>query len=206
MVPVTPTPDRLRLPLRFDAAALAADLAALSRPDWTRHFVERNYDGDWDVVPLRAAAGATHPVTMIASDPGCRDWADTPFLAACPAIRAALACFACPLESVRLMRLGPGSVIREHRDHELSFEDGAVRIHVPVVTNPEVDFRLNGTRVALDAGSAWYLRLSDPHSVANLGGDARVHLVIDARVDPWIEALFAEALAGVPRRAPVGTA
>jgi hypothetical protein len=39
------------------------------------------------------------------------------------------------------------------------------------------------------------LRLSDPHSVANRGADARVHLVIDAVVDPWIEALFASALA-----------
>ena len=47
----------------------------------------------------------------------------------------------------------------------------------------------------LEAGSAWYLRLSDPHSVANRGADARVHLVIDAVVDPWIEAQFCRAAA-----------
>ena len=98
MDPVTPIPDRLSLPLRFDAAALARDVAALARPDWIRHFVAQNYDGDWDVVPLRGKAGATHPVMMIAPDPACRDWADTPFLAACPAIRAALARDYAPLE------------------------------------------------------------------------------------------------------------
>ena len=50
------------------------------------------------------------------------------------------------------------------------------------MTNERVDFRLNGTRVAMPAGSSWYLRLSDPHSVANRGTADRVHLVIDAAV------------------------
>jgi hypothetical protein len=99
------------------------------------------------------------------------------------------------------MRLTPGSRIKEHRDHDLSFEDGTVRIHVPVITNPEVDFRLNGLRCPMPAGSAWYLRLSDPHSVANLGTGDRVHLVIDATVNDWVAALFARALAAANGRA-----
>jgi hypothetical protein len=104
-----------------------------------------------------------------------------------------LAAFACPLQAVRLMRLAPGSVIKEHHDHDLSFEQGMVRIHIPVVTNERVDFRLNGARVAMPAGSSWYLRLSDPHSVANRGADDRVHLVIDAGVNDWVAALFERA-------------
>jgi hypothetical protein len=188
-------PDRLLLPLSFDPARLAADLAALASAPWTDHFVKQNYRGDWSVIPLRGPAGATHPVMMIYSDPACRAFEDTPLLSACPYFREVLAAFACPLHAVRLMRLGPGSVIEEHRDHDLSFEEGMVRIHVPVVTNAEVEFRINRTRIVLEAGSAWYLRLADPHSVANRGADARVHLVIDAVVDPWIEALFARAAA-----------
>jgi hypothetical protein len=188
-------PDRLLLPLSFDPARLAADLAALAAASWIDHFVKQNYRGDWSVVPLRGPAGATHPVMMIYSDPTCRPFEDAPFLAACPYFREVLAAFACPLQAVRLMRLGPGSVIEEHRDHDLSFEQGTVRIHVPVVTNAEVEFRLNRQRIVLEAGSAWYLRLSDPHSVANRGAGPRVHLVIDAAVDPWIEALFARASA-----------
>ena len=71
------------------------------------------------------------------------------------------------------MRLTPGSVIKEHRDHDLRFEDGTVRLHIPVVTNDCVDFRLNGLPCPMAAGSCWYLWLSDPHSVANRGPEDR---------------------------------
>ena len=183
-------PDRLRLPLDFDAARLAADLAAVEAAGWTEHFVKQNYDGDWSVIALRAPRGETHPVRMIYSDPGCTDFVDTPALNAAPHLRAALAAFACPLLSVRLMRLAPGSLIKEHRDHDLAFEEGKVRVHVPVVTNADVEFRLNGERCLMPAGSSWYLRLSDPHSVANRGMSDRVHLVIDAAVNAWLIDLF----------------
>jgi Nif11 domain len=42
-------------------------------------------------------------------------------------------------------------------------------------------------------GSSWYVRLSDPHSVANRGMTSRVHLVIDAVVDDWISEILTEA-------------
>jgi hypothetical protein len=47
------------------------------------------------------------------------------------------------------------------------------------------------------AGSAWYLRLSDPHIVYNRGTADRVHLVIDAVVNKWLRAVLDEAAAGV---------
>jgi hypothetical protein len=192
-----PFPDRLRLPFSFDPGRLKADLDGLSGIGWTSHFVAQNYDGDWSVIALRAPAGATHPIRMIVSEPGCTSFVDTPALAASPYFRLVLAAFSCPLLAVRLMRLAPGSVIREHHDHDLSFEQGTVRIHVPVRTNDEVDFRLNGVGCAMPAGSAWYLRLSDPHSVANRGKTDRVHMVIDAAVNGWVRGLFAAAL-GTP--------
>ncbi len=185
-------PDRLRLPFCFDGDLLAADLRKLSSP-WIDHFVRQNYDGNWSVIPLRAQAGARHPVKMIYSDPGATAFEDTPMLEGCTYFRAVLDTFKCPLQAVRLMRLTPGSVIKEHADHDLSFEDGSVRIHVPVVTNDGVEFYLNRSRVALEAGSAWYLRLSDPHSVVNRGDADRVHLVVDASVNDWVEATFAAA-------------
>ena len=107
-------------------------------------------------------------------------------LAACPYFRQVLDTFQAPLRAVRLMRLTPGSVIKEHTDLDLSFEEGTVRIHVPVVTNTGVEFYLNRSRVVLDAGSAWYLRLSDPHSVVNRGSSDRVHMVIDVEVNRWV--------------------
>lgn len=179
-------PDRLRLPLDFDSRRLAADLAGLGGIDWIRHFVPQHYDGDWSVLPLRAPPGDLHPILQIAPQPGNRDWVDTPLLAACPYIAEVLGAFACPLESVRLMRLAAGSVIKEHNDLDLAAERGAARLHIPITTNLRVDFRLNGTQVTMLPGSVWYLRLDDPHSVTNAGDTARVHLVIDALVDPWL--------------------
>jgi len=179
--------DRLRLPLRFDAAALQADLRRIDEGDWIRHFVAQNYEGTWTVLALRASATAAHPVQMIYSDPSCDTYVDTPLLAGCPAIAAALTAFDCPLQSVRLMRLGAGSIIKTHCDHDLDVEHGHARLHVPIVTNPDVDFRLNGERVILGEGECWYLRLSDPHSVRNDGDRDRIHLVIDTIVSPWLQ-------------------
>jgi hypothetical protein len=193
-------PDRLRLPLEFDPARLAAEMANFSTAQWVKHFVKQNYDGDWSVIALRCPAGETHPVRMIYSDPSRRDYADTPVLAGCPYFQEVLNAFGCPLNAVRLMRLAPGSVIKEHRDYTLSFEQGLVRMHIPVQTNEGVDFRLNGTRVAMPAGSCWYLRLCDPHFVANQGASDRVHMVVDAVVNEWLIALF-ERAAGVESKA-----
>ena len=189
-------PDRVRLPLRFDPELLRRDLGRLRGAAWTAHFVEQNYSGDWSVIALRAKAGAVHPVQMIYSDPTARDFEDTPALAETPYFRQVLAHFACPLRSVRLMRLAPGSHIKTHQDLDLDVESGTVRFHVPVVTNPQVEFLLNGAPVPLTVGGAWYLRLSDPHSVVNRGTTDRVHLVIDAEANAWVRDCLARGAAG----------
>jgi hypothetical protein len=187
-------PDRLRLPLHFDPARLERDLDRLREFGWTKHFVTQNYSGDWSAIPLRSPVGETHPIRMIFSDPTASVFVDTPALAETPYFREVLAAFACPLHCVRLMRLTPGSQIKTHCDYDLDFESGMIRIHIPIVTNPGVDFRVNGAPVSLTAGSAWYLRLSDPHSVDNRGATDRVHLVIDAVADDWARELLSRGM------------
>jgi Aspartyl/Asparaginyl beta-hydroxylase len=179
--------DRLKLGLRFDAAAMRRELDGLDASDWIDHFVPQNYDGTWSVLPFRAPAGARHPIQTIYSDPSCDTFVDTPLLARCPYFQQILGRFQCPLHAVRLMKLTPGSTIRPHADLDLAAELGRVRLHIPVTTNPDVEFRLNGEPIAMDEGECWYLRLSDTHSVANGGRTDRVHLVIDALVNPWLE-------------------
>ena len=193
-------PDRLRLPFAFDPARLRADLRALDTDPWYDHAVRQNYSGQWDVLALRAAAGETHPVRIIVTPAGTTKFADQPALTRCPYFREVLAAFACPLHAVRLMRLTPGSVIKEHYDHELGIEDGHARIHVPVTTNPQVDFRLNGARVDMAEGSAWYLRLSDPHSVINGGTSDHIHLV--SMWSPMTNWSICSAARPNPRRSP----
>lgn len=178
--------DRLKLDLQFDPLRLQADLKILESADWIQHFVVQNYEGDWSVIPLRGPAAATHPVMMIYSDPTCSEFADTPFLKDCHYFRSVLNSFRCPLMAVRLMKLSKGSRIKEHSDHDLDANTGTARIHVPIVTNEDVEFRLNGSIVKMNPGECWYLRLSDPHSVENNGSQDRVHLVIDASVNDWL--------------------
>ena len=185
--------DRIRLNLSFDADRLQKDLARLQGSDWIAHFVMQNYEGDWSVIPLRGPAGATHPVMMSYSDPTCTEFTDTPFLADAPNIRNVLNTFGCPLQAVRVMKLGPGGRIKEHTDHDLDAESGTARLHIPIVTNDDVKFILNGTRIVMNEGECWYLRLCDPHSVENNGRSDRVHLVIDAVVNSWLlNELYAE--------------
>jgi quercetin dioxygenase-like cupin family protein len=193
--------DRLRLSLRFDADAMRGELATLTAAAWVDHFVKQNYDGSWSVLPLRATVGARHPIETIYSDPSARAFADTPLLGRCPYFQRVLASFDCPLHAVRLMKLEPGSVIKPHRDHDLAAEYGKARLHIPVVTNPEVEFWLNGDRVEMREGECWYLDLSGVHSVANRSRTDRVHLVIDAVMNAWLE----EELMSAERARPVAS-
>jgi hypothetical protein len=186
-------PDRLRLPVAFDPARLQRDLDALAAVDWTAHFVRQNYEGDWSAIPLRAVTGTRRPSQMIYASPTATSFEDTPFLESCPFFRDVLREFGCEFRCVRLMRLTPGSFINEHDDLDLDAESGVARLHIPITTNPAVEFELNRVRVVLAPGSAWYLRLSDPHRAANRGTTDRVHLVADAMVNAKLRAMLAQA-------------
>jgi mannose-6-phosphate isomerase-like protein (cupin superfamily) len=186
-------PDHLRLPLDFDPDRLAHDLATAASSGWIGHFVRQTYDGEWDVIPLRAPLGARRPAAMVLVHPMTEHFEDTPVLAACPYFRQALGCFQTTLRAVRLMRLAPGSVIKEHVDQFLDIEDGAVRLHIPVITNSDVDFRISGKRLQMAPGTAWYMGVGNPHSVVNRGSSDRVHLVIDATLNAWLVDLLETA-------------
>jgi hypothetical protein len=177
-------PAAVRLPLRVDPAELRVELAQVEA--WVEHHNQGYHDGGWSGAALRAAgegAGALH-----AHGEG---WADTPLLERCPAVRSVLAALGCPTRSVRLLRLAPGSFIREHRDPALGLEDGEARLHAVIDTNPGVGFWLDGARVPLAEGELWYLDVRRPHRVRNQGDADRVHLVIDCVVDDRLRALLA---------------
>ena len=182
--------NQIKLPLTFDPVLLKRDLSLISESDWIEHFVKQNYEGQWSVVPLRGPSGAEHPIMMIYSDPTCTNFSDTPYLDKCNYLKEVLASFKTELYAVRLMKLSAGSVIKEHRDHDLSFEDGTVRLHIPITTNAGVEFYLDNEPVIMKEGECWYLRLSEPHRLENRGATDRVHLVIDAVVDDWMRQLL----------------
>jgi hypothetical protein len=187
-------PDRVRLPLRFDASSLAMEALALEADAWVPHFNQGIYEGDWVGVALRSVGGKAD---QLYPDPAAvAPFADTEVLEGCPAHRRALAQFQCPVMAARLLALAPGAVLKEHRDYHLGWEDGEIRLHVPIVTHPDVEFTLDGRAVELPLGECWYLNLNKAHSAVNRSEVTRVHLVIDCVVDQWLSDVMGSALDG----------
>jgi hypothetical protein len=185
-------PDRLRLPLIFDAAGLAREVDRLVGDHWSPHFNQAIYEGDWSGVALRSVGG--RPAQLYPDPTATGDFADTEVLAHCPLLRGALARLRCPTTAVRLLALGPGAIIAEHRDYRLGYDDGEVRLHIPIVSDPDVEFVLDGRVVDLRPGECWYLNLDLPHRVTNRSLRRRIHLVVDCIVDDWLKQLFDAAL------------
>jgi hypothetical protein len=79
---------------------------------------------------------------------------------------------------VVLARLLPKRRIDLHWDNHPSFSV-AHRVHVPLLTNPDVEFIVGTERIAAKPHHAFELNNKMPHSVYNGGDTARVHLIFD---------------------------
>lgn len=177
----------LRFPLTFDAARLRDDASRFAPHEWTGHFNTAIYAGDWSGIALRAAKSS---VTALYPDPMATDYADTENFARCSYVPEVLQAFQCETTSVRFLKLAAGAVINRHRDYKLGVEDGECRVHIPVVTNPQVEFILADERVDMKEGEMWYLNVNNYHSVRNDGPTDRIHLVIDCVVNEWLLSFF----------------
>lgn len=180
-----------RLPCAASLVDLQRDVATLLRQSWVEHVNRRDYQGDWNVLPLRCRRehAQAHPVLQGFSLQGMQEgeeWRDLPLLQECPTIEALLASLRCPLKSVRLMRLCAGAYIKPHRDHGLALEYGEARLHLPIHTSNDVRFMVDGRRVPLREGELWYINTDREHEVRNPGKTDRIHLVIDCLVSDWL--------------------
>ncbi len=160
----------------------------LSAAHWQLHYQKLHYEGQWTALPLRSIAGSDSNV-IVFQQPSDQ-FADTVFLEQSLYLREILNGFKCPLKTVRLLKLDAGAVIKEHRDMELCYEKGEVRFHIPVLTDPAVEFYLDGERVQLNEGECWYMNFNLPHCIDNKSNVNRVHLVIDAEVNDWVKEWF----------------
>ena len=92
--------------------------------------------------------------------------------------------------NARILRLGVGAEIKPHRDHELGYEDGKFRLHIPIITNENVQFILDGNEIKMLEGECWYTNVNYIHSVKNFGTVDRYHLVIDFERNKMSDELF----------------
>lgn len=172
----------------FDRERLQSDLARVLRHDWVAHYNTAAYDGSWTSLALMAPGGSSKMINALPMDaaPVC----ETEIMEGCNYFREVLNTFAFGKTTARLLNLAAGAEIMPHRDYCLGYEDGVFRLHIPIVTNPQVEFIVAGERVVMEEGSCWYINANEEHSVANRGEEDRIHLVIDGLRNEWTDALF----------------
>ena len=79
---------------------------------------------------------------------------------------------------VVLVRLAARSTIKSHRDHGYSLAR-THRIHLPIITNPAVDFGISGNVRHLPAGELWEVNNRKVHGVRNPSDLSRIHAILD---------------------------
>jgi hypothetical protein len=182
-----------RLPVTVDLPLLLQALGAIGKDDWHSHFNSDYYAGDWSGVALISAADALTELSPGRGETLLRaPWRQD--------VRWQQGLRGLPLEIVcaRLLRLGPGGRIHEHRDYDLGEPDADLRLHIPLLSPPQVDFLLDGQRMPMAAGECWFLDLSRPHRVDNRDTQARIHLVLDCRPGAWLEQAIIDGVSTTP--------
>ncbi len=182
--------NALRLPLEIIKEKLDADLKICLAENWKGHFNERDYSGEWSVIALRSQTGNAQDIYAHDAD---APYKDTALMEKCNYFREIINAFQFEKESIRLLRLKPGSVIHEHRDIGLAYRFDCFRLHIPVLTDAAVAFMVGGKDIPMQKGECWYADFDLPHSVKNDSEQERIHLVIDGKRNAWTDDLFRSA-------------
>ncbi len=157
-----------RLPLNLDAERLRSEVAALPSEAWLAH--PDGLHGN-SAVPLISPAG-------VETESLHGQMLPTRWLSAMPYVRQILAGLDVVWSHSRLMRLVPGAVVPDHADINHHWHT-RVRVHIPVMTWPEVRFHCDGEAVHMAAGEAWLFDNWRRHRVENKALQDRIHLVAD---------------------------
>lgn len=157
-----------RLPIRFDVERLRAEVAALPESAWAKH--PNHIAGNSAVRLISVEGGENDDVNGVMRA--------TPHLAQSHYLRQVLASFGVVWSRSRLLRLAPGAGVPEHADINYHWFN-RVRLHIPLVTRPEVRFYCGDQNVHMAAGEAWLFDNWRLHRVENPTPDSRVHLVAD---------------------------
>ncbi len=83
----------------------------------------------------------------------------------------------CDVMRVQLAELPPGQVIEPHQD--INILALIHRLHVPIVTHPDVEFIIDGNTFFLKVDTLYDLNNVMRHSVTNRSDVMRVHLLVD---------------------------
>lgn len=160
----------IQLPLKFDAAALAAEIGGLSDDLWRSH-------------PSGLPGNTALPLVTVDGDPDRGDelrgpMRPTPALRKCRYVHEVIASLDAVVGRVRLMRLAGGAEVKPHVDTNHYWHE-RVRVHVPILTNPSVRFFCGEAQTHMTAGECWIFDTWRLHRVVNDADATRIHLVVD---------------------------
>ncbi len=158
----------LRLPRQYAAERIAEEVLALPASAWLPH--PGKLAGN-DAVPLITPGGRISNGFAGAMGP-------TEHLRACPYIMEIMADLGAIWGRSRLMGLAPGADVPEHVDVGYYWRTH-LRIHIPIITSPDVRFTCAGETVHMAPGECWVFDSFEMHSVHNGGTGKRIHLVLD---------------------------
>jgi len=180
-------------PIRFDVERMRAELRDLeSSGDWLAHY-DKGLSTGWRAILLNSKHGEISGPESQRPSWDFSDFRRTPYVESLPYFREIMDRMRCPQGRMRILRLAPGSGIGIHCDVGaevgcLAF--GQVRLHAPIITNDRVTFFVGGEKIKMQAGRLYYVNFSKRHYVRNDGTEARIHLVMDLKVNDWLAQLF----------------
>lgn len=158
----------IKLPIRFCEDRLAAEVRALPPSAWVPH--PQRFPGN-EAVPLVTPAGRL-------TNEFVGPMAPTEYLLRCPYVLQVMGEIGAVWGRSRLMGLGAGAEVPHHVDNNYYWRTH-IRLHVPVITNPDVDFTCGDRTVNMAPGEAWVFDTFRQHNVHNRGAEQRIHLVFD---------------------------
>lgn len=178
----------IKFPFVFDKEQLVIDTNKIIKREWVAHYNTMDYSGKWTSIALMAKDGKSTNITAFSNN--TEALISTDVLEFCNYFKDILNGFLFEKTAVRLLNLGSGAEIKPHTDHCLGYENGMFRLHIPIITNSNVIFILDGQRLIMNEGECWYLNANFTHSVKNGGDNDRIHLVIDGIRNEWTDNIF----------------
>lgn len=174
--------EYIQLPLAFDTSRLASEIHALPEAAWQPH-------------PEGHAGNAALPLMAVGGDPlnnGVKGvMQPTPQLHDCPYLQQVMSVLQAPIGRTRLMRIDGHAEASLHVDVNYYWQHH-MRVHVPIVTDPAVQFICGGHALHMAAGQAWVFDTWREHNVVNPSNVQRIHLVIDTTGSAALSALLAQ--------------
>ncbi|HAD98444.1 MAG TPA: aspartyl beta-hydroxylase [Cryomorphaceae bacterium] len=185
--PIDTAHDRIKLPFTFDVEKMKEEVSQFKLEEFIYY----------NVVPLRAPAHTVDttlpppPPAEDYADGSWTEWMDTKELISSPYLLSIVDMFRekTKVTLVRILRLASGQMVNEHTDPTLGLQihKSVIRLTIPIISNENTEFFLNGSIVPMQPGECWYLRLTDPHKVLNRSSGDRINMTIDMIPNEWVQ-------------------